>query len=236
MNNTVIGLSKTSSCVPLIWLAGAFIVYESLEKTQSYYLCPSPSCLTATLNGLQLAVANNKQIVVMHGEKLEIQTNGVVKDLFYSGNGSFLLAVQDDGISVYNGLEKLITFIPSSKVISIDFDQNEEYLITATRDLIQLWDVKAFRSQEALKKYSLLKTLRLDSIVKNSHIIKVVWSGYGMRLIHLVTNTGMLLVIKENLWVDRWVDVKMSNVSCILCTQDYVIVGGSFTRYILYPL
>jgi hypothetical protein len=229
--NNIIGVSTTSSCVPLIWLAGAFAVCQTLEKTHSYYLSISPSCLTATHDGSQVAVADKKQIIVLNGQKYQILTNAVVKYLFYSSKGTYLVAVEEEGICIYNRIQKLIVSIPASKVISVDFDPGEEYMITVTAETIQKWDIRALSSDDALKKYRLVKTQRIDSVIQNSKIVKAVWSNRGMRSIYAITDTGLLLVIKDNLWVDRWVDVKMNTVNSILCWENNVIVGGSYTRY-----
>jgi hypothetical protein len=139
--------------------------------------------------------------------------------------------VEEEGICIYNRIQKLIVSIPASKVISVDFDPGEEYMITVTAETIQKWDIRALSSDDALKKYRLVKTQRIDSVIQNSKIVKAVWSNRGMRSIYAITDTGLLLVIKDNLWVDRWVDVKMNTVNSILCWENNVIVGGSYTRY-----
>jgi hypothetical protein len=224
----IIGVSKNSFSAPLFWLAGAFVVCHTLENTKFYHVSPSLSCLTATPNGSQVAVADNKHIIL---SKSTISCNGVVNALFYSSKGTWLVAVQDDAISIYNKLQKLIVSIPIDHVLAVDFDFKEEFMITITCETIQKWDVGAFRQDNALKKYQLLQTLRIDSVIQNQKFKSAVWSGSGSRSIHAITNTGILMVIKENLWVDRWVDVKSQDLNCILCWGDNVIVGGSYTRY-----
>ena len=233
-----IGMSHITTCFNFIWITGSLIVSESLDKT-SYSKTTLKSCkFVAVVNGKsKMAVSDGKCIVIIENKGLHheimLNTNLIgVNGLFYSRN-SKLVVVGEEGLEIFSkDLQLVVSISNFQEIIKVDFDKREECLIIISEKIIQKYEFKGSHQSfgNNHKNFTVLNTLQLDSVVSNSRFVGGFWSRSGSNSIHAVSNTGILMVIKDNLWVDRTVDVKMNTVNCILGLGNFVIVGGSFTR------
>ncbi|XP_028251894.1 mitogen-activated protein kinase-binding protein 1-like isoform X1 [Parambassis ranga] len=225
--------------------AGCVVVLLNPRKNKQYHIFNSSRKAITTLafspDGKYVVTGESGHMPAVRvwevAERLQVselqEHKYGVSCVAFSPNGKYIVSVgyqHDMMVNVWNWKKNVVVAANkvSSKVTAVSFSDDSSYFVTAGNRHVKFWYLDHAKTSKVNATVPLLGRSGLLGELRNNFFSDVACGrGQQASSTFCITSSGLLCEFNDRRLLDKWVELRTSQATCLSVTDDFIFCGCS---------